>query len=258
MTYLAIGAGFLFLFMIGIRAFLSADPVVLAKVLRWSLITVSVFLALLLFFRGQALLAAAPAAVAAISWRLLRVVPMGLWFRLFQMGRARSRQRRYAASASSRAAGGGERSTVESEWLRMTLDHATGDLSGEVVKGPFSGQQLDDMDEESLQQLFGECCADESTVQLLESYIDRRLGPDWRDTFAKDGSSQRPNSSDMGRDEAYKILGLARDSSEAEIKEAHKKLMINNHPDHGGSAYLATKINRARDVLLDELNFFKR
>jgi len=100
MTYLAIGAGFVLLLMVGARLFLSADPVLLAKVLRWSLILGGLFFAFFLILRGQALLAAAPAAVAAIAWRVLRIVPMGLWFRLFQMGRARSRQRQYAADAA--------------------------------------------------------------------------------------------------------------------------------------------------------------
>jgi DnaJ family protein C protein 19 len=34
------------------------------------------------------------------------------------------------------------------------------------------------------------------------------------------------------------------------VKEAHKKVMVANHPDAGGSHYLASKINEAKDVML--------
>jgi curved DNA-binding protein CbpA len=54
----------------------------------------------------------------------------------------------------------------------------------------------------------------------------------------------------MTADEAYSILGLARGASRDQIKDAHRRLMVKLHPDHGGSDYLATQINRARDVLL--------
>ena len=34
------------------------------------------------------------------------------------------------------------------------------------------------------------------------------------------------------------------------MKDAHRKIMIANHPDFGGSQYVATKVKEAKDVLL--------
>ena len=56
----------------------------------------------------------------------------------------------------------------------------------------------------------------------------------------------------MTRDEAYDVLGLEAGASTEEIKAAHHKLMSKIHPDHGGSTYLATKINQAKDFLLGD------
>jgi len=54
----------------------------------------------------------------------------------------------------------------------------------------------------------------------------------------------------MNRQEAYEILGLKPGASEVEIKAAHHRLMRSAHPDVGGSEWLATRVNQARDVLL--------
>ncbi len=51
--------------------------------------------------------------------------------------------------------------------------------------------------------------------------------------------------------EAYKILGLERNCSRQEIINAHKKKIKQAHPDKSGSNELASKINRARDILLE-------
>jgi DnaJ family protein C protein 19 len=54
----------------------------------------------------------------------------------------------------------------------------------------------------------------------------------------------------MTREEAYQVLGLHPGASEAEIRAAHLRLMRTAHPDSGGSDWLATRVNQARDVLL--------
>ena len=50
--------------------------------------------------------------------------------------------------------------------------------------------------------------------------------------------------------EALEILGLTGEPTTLEINKAYHKLIQSNHPDKGGSSYLAQKINLARDLLL--------
>lgn len=53
----------------------------------------------------------------------------------------------------------------------------------------------------------------------------------------------------MNKREACLILGVSPSASQAKIKQAHKRIMLLNHPDRGGSPLIATKINEAKDYL---------
>jgi len=54
----------------------------------------------------------------------------------------------------------------------------------------------------------------------------------------------------MTRAEAAKILGVRQYAPKDKVKDAHRKLMMANHPDSGGSRFIATKVNEAKDVMM--------
>lgn len=62
----------------------------------------------------------------------------------------------------------------------------------------------------------------------------------------------RPGSNRMSQTEARNILGIDENADRKEILAAHKRMIQKNHPDQGGSSYLAGKINEARDTLLND------
>jgi hypothetical protein len=64
------------------------------------------------------------------------------------------------------------------------------------------------------------------------------------------GSSPRPTSGKMTRQEALGVLGLQEGASRDDIQAAYKRLMQRVHPDVGGTEALASRLNQARDTLL--------
>lgn len=153
---------------------------------------------------------------------------------------------------SARGPSSGQTSTVNTPSLDMELDHDSGEMDGEILAGPMEGRRLSDLDPVLLLDFYRWCCAnDEQAARLLEAYLDRTIGGEWREEPGAGGASARqPDSGGMTEEEAWNVLGLEPGADDAAIRAAHRRLMQHAHPDRGGSAYLAAKINAAKDLLL--------
>ncbi|MDE0391293.1 MAG: DnaJ domain-containing protein, partial [Rhodospirillales bacterium] len=229
------------------RWFATANPSNLARWVKWSFIAAGAAATIFLGVTGKTHLAFLPLALTGLPWFIGRM----------------------AAGRMNPNPSAGQRSDVETPYLRMTLDHDSGEMEGSVLQGRHAGRRLDDLTEPELLDLFGECSLrDDEGRRLLEAYLDRTLGPDWRER-AEAGAERAHSTADgagqgwgrkrqsasagrtpMTREEAYEILGLSPGAGTEEIKEAHRTLMRKLHPDHGGSNYLAAKINQAKELLL--------
>lgn len=223
------------------RWFASAPPAQLAKVLKVALVVIFVPLTVFLVLRGGA---------QFLFFLLPALLP---WIMRF---RALNRMRKnWQRMSSGTRPGAGQSSQVETAFLRMNLDLGSGEMDGEVLQGGYRGRTLGDLSLDQLIGLLGECAADEQSAQVLMAYLERYHPDEWRERAgaagAGDGSGRAAaGSGAMTRDEALEVLGLEGDPTEDEIKEAHRDLMTKLHPDRGGSTYLATKINQAKDLLL--------
>jgi len=168
---------------------------------------------------------------------------------------------------TGRMAGGakakpGNQSHVSSAILDMSLDHDSGTMSGNILKGPMKGRELADLGESEFLELLRYCREhDEDSARLLETYLDRRFGDSWRadDDASADGSDgthagKAGDGANTGgpltESEAQDILGVEPGASREEIIQAHRRMMQKMHPDRGGSNYLAARINEAKERLL--------
>ena len=144
----------------------------------------------------------------------------------------------------------GQKSRVQTRMLAMELDHDSGAMDGKVLEGEFRGKRLSELNKESLLRLLQSCrgVADQSGA-LLETYLDRTIA-NWRAAAGGQSRSGETPGGAMTREEAHAVLGLKPGASAEEVRAAHRHLMKQFHPDHGGSDYLAAKINQAKDLLL--------
>ena len=225
-AYFALGFVALVFVLYALRWLTRIDPAALATLLKYFAIAALLVGVFLLFVVGRGGLILVAASLGYPLWH-----------------RWRSRRAFRSASTASPSS-----STVESRYLVMSLEHDRGTIDGSVKLGRFAGRRLGDLGLADLRALLQELRPNDSEgVTLLEAYLDR-VHPGWRGSERETGAGA--SSGPMSREEAFKILGLRPDAGEAEIREAHHRLMLKLHPDHGGSDYLAARLNEARDVLL--------
>jgi len=232
MQYLLLGLAALLLFLLATRAYTIANPQVLARQLRIGVGVAALAGAGFLVFRGLVGYAMTMAALG--SWLLWG--GGGFSWGGFPGGAPKSP---------------GQTSRVVTEHLEVELDHDTGEIRGRVLKGAFAGRQLEDMAPLDLAHLWQDCrFSDPQSAQILEAYLDR-AHPTWREDLGRtEGGHAAGPEGRMTREQALEILGLEPGASEPDIRRAHRELMMKLHPDHGGSTFLAAKINEAKAVLL--------
>ena len=89
---------------------------------------------------------------------------------------------------------------------------------------------------------------------LLGRLFAQRAASRGADQRGAGAGPRRPSASaGMSLSQAREILGLGAGAARKDIIAAHRRLMQRNHPDQGGSNFIAAQINDAKDVLLRNL-----
>ena len=221
--------------------FISTPAARLKRIVFWSagIVSVGIFIFLLYRLSGSFLW----------SWVVFLIPLILRWRGLIQQ------IRRAAKTASGPAKG--QVSSVNTEFLEMNLNHDTGEMSGLVKKGEKKGYRIETLNLNQLLELIEESKSDAASIQLLERFLDKYFDENWRETSQSSGDRYENNndysSDSISRAQALKILGLVEPVTDEQIKEAHRRLILANHPDRGGSTFLATQINKAKDVLLENV-----
>lgn len=222
-----------------LQMFRSANPAILARAVKM----------------GGGVLALAVAAFTGIKGELAVAIPLG-FFGAGLLGWSPLANSKFGKIGGLFGGGGaktaGQASSVRSTFLDMTLDHDSGAMNGRIVAGPQAGRALDEFDLPQLASLMAGF--DAESVALIEAYLDRRF-PAWRqhaqsNAAGRDDGSRAAADGKMSDQEAYQILGLQPGAAADEIGRAHRGLMKKFHPDQGGTTYLASRINAAKDTLL--------
>lgn len=230
MQLVLVGLGLLLVILVLAPVLTRPNPAVMARRLKVAAGFLLLGFAGLLLLRGQV---SAAVALGGLGAAILSGGPGGLF------------------SGARKSAG--QASRIETSLLRASLDHDSGAMTGEIIAGPFAGRTLASLGRDDLLSLLAGCRGDDAqSAAVLEAFLDNRF-PDWRDgpEAGSRTSSDQTAGGAMTEEEARMILDVAPNATADDIRMAWREMMKRNHPDQGGSSYLAAKINQARDVLLE-------
>ena len=149
--------------------------------------------------------------------------------------------------------GRARRSEIRTMALLVSIDLGSGDLDASILAGTFAGRGLGKLSPHELVAFAREMATiDPQGLNLVAQDLDRRA-PGWRQHVQFDaaaGQGPAASMSEMRDEEAYQVLGLEPGATEEAIRAAHRALIARFHPDRGGSTYLASMVNRAKDIAL--------
>ena len=154
LPYLIIGIAFVLGAYFIARWWVQADIQQIIKVLRWSATIIGLILLCIIAISGR------------WNWLpglLFMAVP---WFIRNQALRTINKNAQGPTS--------GQKSHISTYYLKMELDHDSGEMSGEVIAGKYSGSNLSELNLNQLIDLMNECVRDDSQSRIvLENYMDR-------------------------------------------------------------------------------------
>jgi len=235
MSWLVFGILLLTAALLLAQAVVRVSPQTLARLVRYLGAAILVIVALPIAWRGGLALAALFLAVAAA------------------MGLGRPIRGMLGAGGGLFGAGPapGIVSEIDTDLVHVTLDHDSGAMDGTVRRGPFEGFRLSALSIDQLTELLRSSRReDPDAAALIETYLTRHRGEEFAQAEKAGSRAAAAPSGPMTRSEALAVLGLEDGASHDAVIAAHRQLMKKLHPDRGGSTYLASKINQAKETLL--------
>ena len=168
MQVIAVGLLVLAVLMLLGRLFVVASPATLARLIKGVGLGLLAVVLLLLVVTGRLPLLLAFFA-ALIPWAFRAIQLHSLWRHFRNAFGGGGAGWHPAGSASPNT------SQVETRWLRMILDHDSGQLDGEVLDGPFRGRILSQLSLGEARRLYRDIQGDTQSRQLMESWLERLI-----------------------------------------------------------------------------------